>query len=682
MAQQQAQEAEEMAMQGMPPPPPTGWAAVVPQILQAQKQTQARDTMTCYLLKWLGNWWPEVTGLIHQAKEIVQESFSGRGCGWLEMCDGPFGPIPATYADSVNNLLIDPDCKQLREASYIVRIRRLSLYKIADIYDEDVDMLRGSASSNMQLAMRQNDAVDTSSDEPNDTDPEKKDIGVYFEFWSRIGLGEKLCLAPDELKQLGPIRDALDAIGPYMHFAIMPGMDWPLGMNPEKLEGRWKAKPSQMGGTDPSAGGGAPADGDEPPRHVWEGSSGEEDNDSEPDTDEDDELPRLIVALKDKLEWPIKVYEYTEEPWPVSVLDYKPNIENPWARSPLESGLPLQRFIDRCYTTFFNRVHTAGRDGIITSGELEPQIREWLKSGRDQEILTSLDKVNHAKLDELVNFIKFPELNKDLFEILDIAVECWQHLTGLDPSLYGGVPHTQERSAKASEIKGQGLARRPDDYADAVENWLSVVAQKELIATRLLVDVQTVLPVFREQVQTDGQNTVYGPLTQAWVALVHTDDPALAAAEIDCSVQAGSGRRKNLQLAQSNAQQIWTMCQAPFYASYEATGDVQPFTMLMRYVFESMEAIGTEPLVEAFEKAVQQAQMMAQEQGAPPGAHPAMIGKGGGGGGQTPPGGSEAPAQEAKASPTASRVAGRWGLAAGGPPPRQALPSQPPETAQ
>jgi hypothetical protein len=667
IAQQQQMQAEQMAAQGLPPPPPSGWAAAVPQILQAQKEATARDTMTCYLLKWLGNWWPEITGLIHECKEVVQESFSGMGVAWTEMADGPFGPIPATYADSINNLLIDPDCKQLREASYICRIRRLSLYKIADIYGEDIDLLRGQASSNLQLAMRQNDSIDMGSDEPNDSDPEKKDIGIFFEFWSRIGIGEKLVLAPDELKQLGPIRDALDAVGPYVHFSVMPGMEWPLGMNPDVLEGRGNLKTTGSSGTDPSAGGGAPADGDGP--------------DKEPDNDEDDqEIQSLVAVFKDKLEWPIKVYEYTEEPWPCSALVYKPNIDNPWARSPLESGLPLQRFIDRTFTTFFNRVHTAGRDMILTSSELEQSVREALQSGRDQEIIHCLEQVSKENVDKLIHFIKFPELNHDLFEILNLAVDAWQKLTGLDPSMYGGVPHTQERSAAASAIKGSGLARRPDDYADAVENWLSVIAQKELIATRLLVDVQTVVPVFREKIQSDGQNTVYGPLTQAWVSLVKTDDPAIAAAEVDCTVQAGSGRRKNLQLAQANAQQIWTMCQAPFYALYEATGNAEPFTMLLRYIFETMEAVGTEPLVEAFEKVIQEAQQMAQQMGVQ-GAHPAMLGKGPGNQpGQPSPEGGESPGQEAKSNPTASRVAGRWGLAAGGPPNKVALPSAPPET--
>jgi hypothetical protein len=663
IAQQQAMQAQQMAAMGQPPPPPSGWAAAVPQILQNQRETTARDTMVCYLLKWFGNWWPEVTGLIHEAKEAVDESFSGRGCLWLEMADGPFGPIPASYADSVNNLLIDPDARQLREASYIVRIRRQSLYRIADIYGEDVDMLRGSSSSNMMLAMRQNDALDMSSDEPNDTDPEKKDIGIYFEFWSRIGIGEKLVLAPDELKQLGPVREALDAVGPYVHFAIMPGLEWPLGMNPDVLEGRW-SKPSNGSKTDPSAGGGAPADGDGPRRE--ESDLGDED------------IDKLVSVLTDKLAWPIKVYEFTQSPWPVSCLDYKPNISNAWAKSPLESGLPLQRFIDRTFTTFFNRVHTAGRDGIVTSAELEPGIREWLKSGRDQEILVSLEKVGHEEMEKLVNFIKFPELNADLFKILEIAVDCWQKLTGLDPALYGGIPHTQDRSAEASKMRGQGLARRPDDYADAVENWLSEVAQKELIATRMLVDVQSVMPVFREEVQQDGQNQIYGPLTQAWVSLVHTDDPAVAAAEVDCSVQAGSGRRKNLQLAQQNATQVWSMCQSPFYATFEATGDVMPFTMLMRYIFEAMEAIGTDPLIDAFEKAVQQAQQQAQQMGIQ-GAHPALVSKGPGGAASQPGGGS--PAQESQGNPTGARVPSKWGSAAGGPPPRPPQPSTSPETA-
>ena len=118
-----------------------------------------------------------------------------------------------------------------------------------------------------------------------------------------MGFGDKLVMASEDVKKLGPLQQAMDQVGPYVHFAIMPGLDYPLGMEPEKIEAA-ATNPEQLG-----------------------------------------------TLLKAMLSWPIKTYENPDNPWPVFCLDFKPNIDNPWAKSILEAGLPCQQFIDEIFFT-------------------------------------------------------------------------------------------------------------------------------------------------------------------------------------------------------------------------------------------------------------------------------------------------------------------------------------------
>ena len=535
---------------------------LMPDVVAMQAAIKKRDTLLSWLQQIALNYFPDLYGLTREGKMAVEEALGkGRGVLWLEMIDSPIGPIPASNADSVDHLLIDADARQLRDAGFIIRRREMPCYRIAELWGEDVKKVRGTDKSAMA------DAQERSGHREKD---QEGDIGVYYEIWSVIGMGHKLVSAPEEMQEASPLLDALEQLGPYVHFAVMPGLDHPLGMDPETMTAV-----------------GSPEE--------------------------------FLARLAAMLEWPIKTYENPDNPWPMKPLDFKPQVDKPWPRPILEAALPLQEFIDTVYQALLHRAHVAGRDIILCSTEVEEALEKALEKGRDLEIAKLNEKVDSETMEKLVGFLRFPEMKKDILEILELANRAFRELTGLDPAMFGGIPKAQDRSAEATQVREAGLARRPDDYADTTEQWMSDVGSGEGVAARMLLAPETVSQIMREPVteaETLEGQVIYGPLTEAWFGIVATEDPAIAACECAYTVEAGSGRRRNKQLLQQNAQQLHQMLAQQFYEVGAATGQWDPFIALVRLIGDAFD-MPVEPLIEKFTEAMAQMQQ-AQAMGQPP----------------------------------------------------------------
>jgi hypothetical protein len=85
--------------------------------------------------------------------------------------------------------------------------------------------------------------------------------------------------------------------------------------------------------------------------------------------------------------------------------------------------------------------------------------------------------------------------------------------------------------------------------------------------------------------------------------VVYTEDEAVAAAEVSYTVEAGSGRRRNKQLLQANAQQLYTMLGQQFYEFGLETGQMDPFVAIVRLVGDAFD-MPVEPLIEKFNEAI------------------------------------------------------------------------------
>ena len=489
-------------------------------------QQMSNDKLRTAMMQYVLNYLPSEYDSRRETRTATIEALSkGRGVVWHEMTPGAFGYIPASFYDTVDNLLIDPDCRQFRDAGYIIRRREQSVQRAARRFGLDPDTLRGAYSSTLETASTT--ARQNTTDGAADAD---KDIIVYYEIFSRIGFGQRM----RDTKDLLNILAILDSLGENIYLAVVPGMKYPLNLQPDFLE-----------------------------------------------TASQEEVQRAC-------EWPVAFYDDPSNPWPCSFLDFLPNADNPWATSPLEAALPLQVFLDRVYAFLMSRVKATCRDLIFVDKALAAAVAEALVSSKDQEVIPCDDV---EKIKELVYLLQFQPVNPELWQILTAVERKFEQLTGMDPLLYGSSPSDKQmRSAYESRLRETSVNSRPDDYADTVMAWLSAIASKEAQMCRMYLLPETVAPIFGEQ-QPDMASPVtayISPLTWAWSALVTTDDPATAAAEFDYTCEAGVGSRKNRQKLISDAQMLIQNI-LPTYLAMAAQGNVEPYNQLLNVLADAFE---------------------------------------------------------------------------------------------
>ncbi len=490
------------------------------------------DQLLAWMLEHWLNYIPTEYGLYKETKVAIPEALvKGRAVVWHEMIDSPYGEIPASNFDTVDGLLIDADAMQTRDAGFIMRRRVRSVWQVEDEFGIPAKELR-SAATYRSNASRSYDKYSLN--------PKELDIVVYYEVWSRMGIGHRLEGASDKLDDM---KLALNSLGPQIFLVILPGMDYPLNVPPEKLT----------------------AD-----------TEGEE-------------------ALRRRLEWPIAFYEDASNPWPCSFLDFHPNSGDPWATSPLEGGLPLLIYLDAIYTYIMARAKATCRDLIFTAKELAENVQAAIEGGNDQTVVpVDLDA---KTLEQLVYILNFPPANQDIWTTLQVTERKFEQATGMDPLIYGGggSMDNQMRSAAEAHIREGHLNSRPDDYTDAVIEWMSQIARKEAQATRLLVPASAgPSALFGEEIlemETPEQLAVAQnktPLSFSWNTLVNTDDPAIAAADMDYTCEAGSGTRKNKQKQQADLALLMQTLIPP-YMERAMRGDAGPHNTLMEIMAETTE---------------------------------------------------------------------------------------------
>jgi hypothetical protein len=520
-----------------------------------QSALQPVDAMRSFMLKWWLNYLPSEYNLYGEQRRALPEALvKGRACLWVEMEEGPYGPIPVSTYDSVNGLFCDPDARSFKRQNFIIRQRVESVVSTAKKFGIPMDELRGSYESNLASSQKI-----YSSPEGTGADliPTEKDgdVCVYYEVYSRIGIGHWLKDAPDSLKDL---EATMSALGDACYLAIMPGVEYPLNLPPTKL-------------------------GDEPD----------------------------IADLKARLAWPIPFHaDKITDPWPVVVLDFLPNSNDPWATSPLDGCLPLLAWLDHSYSYLMSKVKVSCRNLFMASKQLKESLVNGIAHGQDMEILW-YDGEPGIEFDKLFKRVDFPEFKKDLLILTDKVEMAFQNASGMTSALYGGAPQTQDRSATATRAREQRLSSRPDDFADCVEEWNSRDAAKEALATRLYVGKDVIMPFFGEQdtkvpdPQTDPEAaaiaqqqgiplpeiTVSGPLTQLWEELVQVGKDGMteeeiievaahASAEMSYTVEAGSGRRRNQAKLAEDFNQLSSMLLQPFIQMAMA-GNVDPYNWLI-----------------------------------------------------------------------------------------------------
>lgn len=523
---------------------PADLMAMLSQMGPETVQRHAMEKAAASLLTWWLNYLPGQTGLAAESRAALPEAFcKGRGVLWHELVSTPNGVIPGSFYESVDGLFLDSDSERVADCSFIIRKRRMAAWKLSEIYKIPVDQIRGAGRSSLRLSA---DAViaeshqsdnerddssyrDDSSDKPNTAG----DVVVFYEIYSRMGLGWQLPDAPQSATERGDeeitanLIEALAETGPFVRLVIIPGMSHPLNL----------------------------------PRHIMTGTG-------------------AVSAIVEALKWPIPFHVDQFSPWPCSMLDFYRESSNPWAISPLRAALPLQRFIDHVITYIMNRARHASRILIPVAADLQDAVKEAMESGADFSMIET-DR-DPEEIKKQMGFITFPDVSKDLYQALDISIGIFEQITGMN-SLLSANPQHQMRSASEAQVLNAFATNRPDDYAQQVESWQSEVARKEAMMSRMYVNPAMVQKLFREEGPQGG------PLTQLWNMLIATPDSIKASSEWAYELEAGSARRKNKQKQVADANQL-IQTYLPAAMQYGFTqGDFGPANQLTAIFGEALD---------------------------------------------------------------------------------------------
>ncbi len=499
--------------------PPELLAAItgqpVPQGVPMPEQPQhTPDTVRAWLMQWYLNYLPGEYNLRLEAALACQEALvKGRGVVWLEMTDGAYGSVPGSFYDSVDGLLIDKEARTMRTADYIIRQRRANRESLAASMRLSPERLENVS----QVDANSLSSQDTEGDDcytRNQVEDDKRTMVTYYEVFSRHGIGPRYARDDSEALRL---RDLLgDLADRPTWLVILPGAGFPLNLPQEAMDIGDRAD------------------------------------------------------IERRLSWPIPFHEDPVNPWPCTILDFQPHTKDAWAKSPLEAGLPLQVFLDQCYSFLMDRIAATSRNLIIVSDTMAESLRKAIAEGVDQSVIP-VDMGEYKRLEDMVKILDFPQVNKDIYTLIQMVQREFEMITGMDPLLLGNMGNTQARSASEMQIRDSRASTRPDDYKEKTAEWHSQIGRKEGFATRLLVPPPVEL--FRETVETTPDGTeIYGPLSQMWAVLVNTDDPREAAAELAYTIEAGSGQKKDKQKQLSDVNQIGQTLVQPLLAMFQQSG--------------------------------------------------------------------------------------------------------------
>jgi hypothetical protein len=270
-------------------------------------------------------------------------------------------------------------------------------------------------------------------------------------------------------------------------------------------------------------------------------------------------------TVLDRVAWPTPFWAHGE--WPVSPLDFHVVPNSPWPMAHLRAGIGELKFLNWAMSFLAGKIRTTSRDFIAVMKEAGEEIKAAILEGRDETIL-ELDG-DHKTVQELVQFLQHPQMNGDIWKVIEAVEHNFDKRVGLNELMYGAQGSTQIRSAQEAQIRNQNMNVRPEDMSKQVETWMAKVAMKEAICARYHLTSADIAPVM-------------GDLAgQVWDGYVSSQDLNVVTRQLDYRIEAGSTKKPNKD---AQVQQMTEGMQVllPVFQQYATmTGDTMPLNNLI-----------------------------------------------------------------------------------------------------
>lgn len=502
------------------------------QVLQMAQQEgerkKVRDAAALLLDKYL-NWTPNELDLKKQGQKWVREALiKGMGVMWTEMVqletsgDGSRPPIRmvGSFYDTVDNFLMDPDWDNMDDILWCARKCVHPIEQVAEEYGIPEEELRKHHQGGREVKLGR--------------EPKKKDkieatneLITYYKIWSKTGLGDRFKNVPKQY------RGMFDQLGKYCYLVICEGIEYPLNIPPSVLDAL------------------AP--------------------------EQESPLPDDLIA---RASWPIPFY-CDPQGWPFTPLwfHWKPGYAYPISH--IRPAIGELRLLNWAMSFAATRIATSCETMIAVQKAADQSIKDQILAPSEGGFkVIEMSELLGRGIGDIMSVFQLPQVTGDLWQIIGAIGEQFAKRTGLSELVYG-YTGASLRSASEAQIKQENVSIRPDNMANQLEDAMSLLARREALAVRWLLEPDDVTPVL-------------GPVGAiAWANVVMKQDMVDLTRDFIFRVEAGSARKPN-KATRVEQMQMSVQTLGPILSQLAGAGIVDPYNALMRDWANSLD-IDAEP---------------------------------------------------------------------------------------
>ena len=412
--------------------------------METQQRTEVRRLVSLLLDRYL-NYTPNELDLKTHSRRVVDEGIiKGMGVWWTELVTIPGSNyrIVGSFADSVDNLALDPDATEIEDITWCARRCVHPIDVVAQKYGLDRDQLKGHLEGARPVGQEVDEQIFMNEEHPykGRRVGKSNELVTYWKIWSKTGMGDRLKDAPKELV------GAFDSVGENCYLVVCEGVNFPLNMPPSMLE------------------------------QPVEGETG------------------VPEALFRAVQWPIPFWA---EPngWPFVPLDFHRKPGYVWPISHIKPGIGELRFLNFAMSFLAQRVAVSCETMLGVSKAADQDIKDQILAQSEKGFkIVEISETLGRSVNDLISVFQMPEVSPELWKIIQAVTDMFDKRVGLTELAYA-MTSSQMRSATEASVRAEQLSVRPDDMANRLEDAMSLLARREAFAARWLLEPQDVEPI-------------------------------------------------------------------------------------------------------------------------------------------------------------------------------------------
>lgn len=495
---------------------------IIETMKQEQEEREGRK-IAAKLLEGYLNWTPVELDLKRQARKVVNEAMiKGAGVFWTELVSmdtsgaGEMPPMRmvGSFYDSVDHLLIDPDFDNEDDMLWCARKCVRPLEEVAATYGIPPEDLQKHLDNSAPQSLQKEPKGKKKKDTTNH-------LVTYYKIWSKSGMGDRFKDAPKENKGV------FDTVGKHCYLVICEGVEYPLNLPPSVMQ------------------------------------------------EEIDEQLGIPASIVPRVAWPIPFY-CDPHGWPFTMLAFHRKPGYAWPVSHIRPAIGELRLLNWCFSFLATRIATSCETIVAVQKAADETIKEQLLAPSEGGFkIIELSELLGRRIEDIVSVFQMPQVTKDLWDIISAILDEFAKRTGLSELAYG-YTRSSFRSAAEAQIKNENISIRPDNMANELEDCMSILARREALASRWLLEPQDVVPVL-------GATGA-----AAWAQNISRRDLVSLTRELLYRVEAGSARKPN-KSSRVEQMQMAVQTLGPILSNLAGSGVVEPFNALMKDWADSLD---------------------------------------------------------------------------------------------